>query len=807
MSNYRVFFVLSIVFLSPQITFGQSYEISGNITDTTGFPVSYAMVFLRDRKDSAIIRLVLPDSLGHFFFKTDEVSGQMLYVKASGFYDWQRVLSDTGSQPLVYKIIMKEAPNVLGEVEIKAQKSLFERKDDGIVFNVSSAPELSGLNLIDILKQAPGVSVDGQDNVAVNGKAGVRFMIDGKLSYLSGDQFKSYLRSIQSANIRDIEIITNPSAKYDAAGTSGIIKVNLKKNTRQGLNGDVSLTYLQGIYGNYSGSFNLNYKKGGVNLYSSFSSYENIFMSDAKITRMIKEQPESLLMAGHNHVKTVSTGNTLKLGFDWDLGHHQLLGASVDGTLANYPGTVSGMTNVSLAASDDVDSSFSSDNNSATTFKNLNVNINYEKEIDTAGQKWAINYSYSLFDTHDRPDFVSEFYNHDGNRLREPELFKDRNGGKVNIHSAQADYTLPLSRLGTIETGVKVSLVHTDNDVQYSKMTGGVFTHDSVKSNHFIFDENMGAAYLNWHKEWKQFSFRMGLRGEQYFAKGSGKAGKTLIRRTKFHLFPSGSLRYSLNPDNKFSMTYSSRINRPGYHSLNPFEYYYDPYTYQLGNLYLLPELAHVFEVSYLFKKRYFLSYNVSLSHDYNYEVSVQNDSLRTLVYYPVNLDKVLVHALTATIPAAITKWWDFDGNFSFTYSTFKGVLNEQPLDNSLSNFSFNLSNRFRLPYDFSISVTAFYKAPSIRGIEYFEQVSNVSASVKKSLWEGKANIILAVRDIFKGQKYNVTADFDNLHLTSLQVYDSRRVTLTFAYNFSHGEPFKTRKIKPVNETERSRVD
>src|SRR5690606_24362782 len=127
--------------------------------------------------------------------------------------------------------------------------------------------------------------------------------------------------------------------------------------------------------------------------------------------------------------------------------------------------------------------------------------------------------------------------------------------------------------------------------------------------------------------------------------------------------------------------------------------------------------------------------------------------------YYPVNLDKFLVHALTATIPVSVTKWWDLDGNFSLTYNTFKGVLNGKALNNSLANFSVNLSSRFRLPHDYMFSLTTFYKAPSIRGIEYFEPVSNISASIKKSLWDGKANIVLAVRDIFKGQKYNVTAD------------------------------------------------
>jgi len=348
--------------------------------------------------------------------------------------------------------------------------------------------------------------------------------------------------------------------------------------------------------------------------------------------------------------------------------------------------------------------------------------------------------------------------------------------------------------------------VNTINDIQYSEMVDGEFENNPEKSNHFLYGENINAAYINWNKEFKKVTLQIGLRGEQYNATGKDIIGEPLVHRSNFNLFPSGFIQYNINEKNQLSFSYSSRINRPVYYLLNPFEYYYDPYTYQLGNPYLLPELARVFDLSYLFMGKYFLSYNASVFKDYNYEASIQNDSLKTLAYMPVNLAKALVHSLSLAVPLSLAKWWDLNGNFAFTYSIYKGTLNEIKLDNSMASFNFNLANSFILPRHYTVSLFGFYQAPSLSGIQKFDQVSNVSVSLKKSIWNDKANIIASAKDIFKGQRDNVTVDFDNLHLKSRQVYDSRRGSLTFTYNFNKGKHFKTRNINSANEEERSRV-
>lgn len=210
--------------------------------------------------------------------------------------------------------------------------------------------------------------------------------------------------------------------------------MNYKKNAQSGLNGNLSMSYFQGRYGSYLGSLNVNYKKGKINLYSSCSSYENVFVSDTKEDRRIGIGPEAVLMLNSSFIKTVSTGNMLKLGLDWDLAPNQVLGVSLDGTLANYPNSVRGITDVSSFSSpDNVDSSFSTDNNTAYSLKNLNVNVNYEKKIDTNGQKLVINYAYSAFSDHNNTDFISAFYDNEGNNLRDPQFYMAADKTAVDI--------------------------------------------------------------------------------------------------------------------------------------------------------------------------------------------------------------------------------------------------------------------------------------------------------------------------------------------------------------------------------------
>jgi len=807
MSRSLTFFLICYLLLTSLNSLAQDGGmISGIVKNKQGEALSFANVSLL-APDSSVIENTFSDSIGAFRMAKKAAAGKYLIkVIRLGYlpYYSDANIIDAG---LVLHISLSENKQELKEVSVSASKQLFEKKTDRIVFNVENSIVLSGENLIDILKQSPGVVVDGKENIMVNGKTGVEFMIDDKLVYMSGEQLSNYLRSFSASNIKSIEIITNPSTKYDAAGTAGIINIVTKKKRNKGLNGDLNVTGFQGKYAGYTGSLNLNYKRDKINLLCSFNSNDWTFMSDQQQSRQINDATIPITFQQSSFMKNPDFSNDLKLGLDWDLERNQSLSISVWGLSAQYPGSSIQVSNAYKQASPSALDSYTISKDFGTEpVQMIEANVHYTKDFDTSGRKLSIDYVFTAVNDHASANYAFSYFNPDGSVLKPAQYLNANNPSQNNINVFKADYAVPVGSIGKLEMGLKASFISNDNNNIFSQGNGNIFVVDSTKTNHFVYTENINALYLNWSKEAGDNSFQAGLRAEQTNSNGNSVSIAYTFKRSYIDLFPSAGFQHSFNDNNQLSFSYSRRISRPDYSELNPFLYYLDAYAYQQGNPFLRPELADVFEVGYVFQKKYSITYNFSSAHDVNYDASIQNDTTKVLINSPINLGHSYNHAVVFTIPIEATKWWHIDGNYGLSYNIYIGTIQNTSLDRSAGSFTVNISNNFKLPHSYSFQLSGYYHAPSIRGYENFAENYNISAGFKKQVLKGKGTLKLALTDIFYTQRDYVTVNFDNQQRSSLQQYDSRKLRLSFIYNFARGIEFSRREIEAADDDERSRL-
>jgi outer membrane receptor protein involved in Fe transport len=580
--------------------------------------MDYATVSLLNQKDSTVVKGALSNDAGLYTFEHIKPGNYLVKATSIGFSTAvSPAFTITGATDKFNAptIKMTKGSRNLQTVNIVAAKPLIERKIDRTVMNVENSVLAAGNSAMEILEKAPGVTVDKDDNISLKGKQGVTVMINDKLTYLSATQLATLLRSTDGNTIQSIEIITNPSAKYDAAGTSGIINIKLKKNKQSGTNG--SLTLGEG-YSNYLGnnwkdnmSLNLNHKEGNLNVFGTFSRGDNQRQHDIAIDRIIKDSTgkptyfnQNTLMPQTNHY------NNYSIGADYDVSPKNTVGFVVSGYSNSENDNNNDHTRIGSGPGV-IDSTLTTVSALKQTYKNFALNLNDRYKIDTAGQELGIDLDYSKFNNNSDAQYNTNYFLPNGNVQHAPQLLTNQTPSSIDIYTGKADYTKPLSKTIKLETGVKFSSVKTDNNLQAQIFSNGSYINDTTRTNHFIYTERIDAGYLNLNDQLdKKTSLQLGLRAEYTQSVGM-LVGSPEVDRNYLDFFPSAFINRTLNDKNEIGLSYSRRIDRPSYDNLNPFIYYLDPYTFQKGNAFLNPQYTNNFEFNYTYNK----TINISISY------------------------------------------------------------------------------------------------------------------------------------------------------------------------------------------------
>jgi len=783
-------------------------KISGALLDENGKPMDYATVSLLKAQDSTVVKGTLSNETGAYVF--DHVNAGTYIIKASvvGYNKAiTKAFTITGNalNVTVPALRMQPGSQSLNTVNVVASKPLIEHKIDRTVMNVENSVLAAGNSAMDILERAPGVSVDKDDNISLKGKQGVTVMINDKLTYLTSAQLATLLRSTDGTTIQSIEIITNPSAKYDAAGNSGIINIKLKKNRQVGTNGSLTAGAGYGAYGKDNENLTMNHKEGKLNIFGSFSHNDNKRIQDIGIKRIIPDtaggaptyfrQNSPLISDNHN--------NSYRFGADYDMSSKNTLGFVISGYFNGEQDNIDDRTYIGRSF-DQVDSSLRTVSGIHQTYNDIAFNLNDTYKIDTAGQQLSADLDYSKFRNNSVAQYVTDFYLPDGS-FQHPEGFLgNHTPSNIDIRTGKVDYTKPITKSLKFESGLKFSDVKTDNNLTEKFAAGDSY----VSTNHFVYDEKIDAGYVNLNKDYKNFSIQAGLRAEYTSSTANGDSANVvqIIPRHYLDLFPSLFINHTINDKNEINFSYSRRIDRPQYDNLNPFVFHLDPYTYQKGNPYLKPQYTNNFELNYTYNKNITLTLGYSKTTDVITELPGTDPATKVSFVTQQNLQVQNAYNANLYAPYTITKWWEGNVNATAFYLGFKSNgLEGGNLDRGQFAYNIRTTETFTPFKGYKAELTGNYQSELTYGLFDVKPRYSIDAGVSHSFANKKANIKLSVADIFNTLRNDVTTNYQNTNLDITQKRESRITRLTFTWNFGNNK-IKARQHQSGDDEEKNRV-
>ncbi|QNR83606.1 TonB-dependent receptor [Pedobacter riviphilus] len=772
-------------------------KLTGKIIDEKTVPVSFAIVRVLNYPDTTVIKSVSTNIEGEFAIDQLKSGEYVLSISIVGFKSKKTnhfALSEDLKLPA---ITIESLSKQLKEVSVQGKKPFIEHQIDKMVLNVENSIIATGGTALEILEKAPGVQLDRQnDQILLNNKSGVMVMIDGKNNFLSSADLTVYLNGLSSSQIATIEIITNPSAKYDAAGNAGIINIKLKKNKAFGTNGSVSSTYRNAIRANLPtniyGSelnFNLNHRVEKWNFFTNANASKNNNFSNLFLER--STNANGLQSNFNQNFRKIYTGSRLaaKLGADYYAGEKTTIGIMLDGStntrkLDNFSQTFINEIKGAVAGNN----SLIQYSDANTPNKNYSANFNIRHDFKKEGASLNFDADYSGFDYSGLENFNTNFYDDKG-AVYNNTVIKNNSKTVIDIYAAKTDFTWPISKTAKIETGLKSAYVKTNNDFLSSALVNNEWQNVVGQSNNFIYKENVNAAYANLSKDWDKWQVQAGLRAEYTQSTGTSVTNNTSVKQHYLSLFPTVFVSQKISESSNLRYSYGRRIDRPNYQQLNPFNFYMDPYTIAQGNPYLKPQFTNNFEVSYNYKSGLSFSLSYSKTKDLILDSkTAQNDSTRIVTVGQGNIGSGQYYTAGLYFPLTIAKWWSLQNNFNLFYNKFKDDnLEGAPFTLSKVMYNFNINSSITLPDNWTLETNFWLNSPRVRGIErtiIYQKALNMG--VQKSFLNKALKLRLNVDDIFQSNYWKGTLDYQNVNLRVQNNYISRRATFSISYSFGN---------------------
>jgi iron complex outermembrane receptor protein len=780
----------------PFLTQAQVKEskVTGMVIDGSQKTIESSTITLLRVKDSSVVKMSVADKNGKFVFENITAGEYVVSVTAvghqKGFSEAFGISAEKKSVELKTIELIPQT-KAMGGVVVTARKPLIEQKIDRTIVNVDAAVSNVGATALEVLEKSPGITVDKDGTISLKGKQNVQIYIDGKPSYLSGEQLVTLLKSMNATQLDQIEIMTNPPAKYDAAGNAGIINIKTKKNKQTGFNGSATATYSQGKYWRTNESLNMNFRNGKFNAFTNYSFYKNNSFQELIIHRTYRKADKTIdaqfdQMA---FMPQINKGDNLKFGMDYFFDKNTTLGFVTSGYIHpehqfNY--NTSYLKNSNNA----VDSIVYSTSDTKEKWKNGSFNLNFRHQFDSIGKELTADLDYSGYSSGNNQLFTNASFNPDWTKRGQTNLMGDL-PVDINIYSAKADYTHPIGKDAKLEAGVKSSYVSTDNAANYFNLFGSNWQTDYDKTNRFQYKENINSAYLNYSKQYKKIGVQAGLRFENTNYKGHqlGNAQKPDSAFTNHYnnLFPTVFISYASNEKNQFGFNFGRRIDRPAYQDLNPFLFFLDNYTYESGNPFLRPQCTTNVELSHTYKG--FFNTTLNYSRTKNFFTETFEQSGYATIVRDGNIGVRQNGGVSVSAQVNPTKWWSASLYGNYNYSNYKGVLYGEPIDVSASNILFNVSNQFKFNKGWSAELSGFYRTKGIEGQLVIEPMGQLSSGISKQVMKGKGSFRFNVRDIFYTNWAKGSINFQRTEATFENKRDTRIASISFTYRF--GKPIK----------------
>ncbi|MFP4094168.1 MAG: TonB-dependent receptor domain-containing protein [Cyclobacteriaceae bacterium] len=792
----RLFFyplsVFFIALISLSLPAQAQHNISGKIVDQAEQPVPFINVLLLSASDSSLVKGTITDTTGHFSLERVKEGSYLLSAQMVGYESYFSPVMEVKKDASLPPIKVSESTTELGEVVVKATKPMIEVTPNALVLNVESSPILQNGTAQEVLAKSPGVNVDQDGNISVKGKSNVLVYLDGKPTYLSDRDLSQLLESMPAENIAKIEIMDNPPARYDAQGNAGIINIVRKKSADQGLNGNVSLGMGYGKFPKLNPSLNLNYRNKNLNVYGNYSHYYARRFQLNNIFRNLPFQDSVTTFDQQSYMEHWVNSDNFRGGADWFISPKSTLGVLLTGNLGSWNGDRENTTVLGGLYENPYDG-LTADNISRNTWQNLTYNLNFSHDLG-GGSRLSLDADYARWNRKNSQAVDNMYFRNEGN-VTEPDLLvRTLTETNIDILALKADYNRKIFGDWALESGLKFSLVSTDNDLDFSTLQENVKVRDSLRSNRFQYDENINAAYANVSKKFNEkWQLQAGLRAEHTASKGYSVTLDSTVQQNYVNLFPSASVSYKVKDKHSLSASYSRRVDRPNYQNLNPFEYFLDRFTFERGNPFLNPQFTDAYGMTYGFRNAAFLTLNYNVTQDAITQVLQQESADQITYQTTVNLDRQRNYSANLAAPLPLAQWWTLNLNLTGFYNTIDSEFSEGGMVNkSRWSYSARAQNTFSLPGDVKLEVMGFYSSPQLWGIFEIQEQYQVDMGISKAF--GKLKVQASIDDVFNIRENRVEIMQGDIDTQVFNKWESRVYRLNLSYRFGNDKVKQSRR-------------
>ncbi len=801
--------------------------ISGSVLNSEKKPIEAATVQLLKAENKALVKTAITDKSGIYSFEKIAEGKYIISYSATGLVKkTSEPITVTAADPTA-NIPAAELAALSKDMEgvtVVSQKPFIEQKIDRTIVNVDASPTNAGATALEVLEKSPGISVDNDGNISLKGKQGVIVMMDGKPTYLSAADLANVLRNMPASALDQVEIMTNPSSKYDASGNSGVINIKTKKSKTKGSNGTITAGNVSSLFRRDgkeellwkpSLSVNYNYKKNSINFFGNFVYNYREGRSQMDITSRYFENDKQLdsINRVNTYFRFRNNNYTLKLGLDYTPNKRNSYGIVVNGFL--FAGRPTPQTTTTFSTLDgDIFSRLNSRTQNKLSWNNFSTNLNYRHTFDTTGTEITLDLDYSHYKNTADMLLSTGFFDGNFNQTADSMFLKGHLPASIDIYSLKSDFSKAFSSGVKLEAGIKSSYVESDNLVDYVRKAGNNWVPDS-RNNHFIYTENINAAYLNANKSFKKWDVQTGLRMENTNTKGVQKSDNSVVKRSYVSFFPSVFVSYNANKKNIFTVSASRRLQRPNYQDLNPFTFFLDSLSYRQGNPYLSPQFSYNYELKHTYNNKLTTALNYTVTTDVISQiVKRKRGSNNELVGFLTidNIAKFTNMGIAVSSPVKFAKWWNanvfvnvFRNHYVGTYISIENSQNRVvDLDLAFTSFNFNVNNSFTVGKGWTAEVSGFYNYKNVQQLNLSYPSGQINLGLaKNNLLKGKASIRLTARDPFGWQRYRGETKYGNVDFSLRQEFDSRQYGVNFTYRFGTQQRQAQRRNSATEEEQR----
>lgn len=787
-------------------SFGQNFFIDGSAKDHNNEPIAFANVVLIDVLDDSNVFGTITDAKGYFKFEDLQNSTYNLKVSYLGFkvYDIKIQLTNNVS---LQDIVLQEQLESLDGVVVTAKKPTIKRLVDRLVFNVENST-LSNGNVLDILKSTPGVIVR-DEGIKIKQTTPTIYINDRRVN-LSTSEISQLLEGTSGDNVKSIEVITSPPAKYEAEGGT-VLNIVTKKNLITGYNGSVFGTYKQGEkFPKYQIGTSHFFKSKKLNSYFNYTiSPRRDFRSNNEFVNFIESDVITSSWETDFERTRKTANQNLNASLEYEIDKNNTIGFTTNMLFSpRNNNQENANSNTSVFGNNQLlDSTFVTENRRVDETFNFAYTLDYRRKFKKEGEQLSTIIHYTNYDFSSFQNVDTDYLFPDETLIRE-NRFQTFSSQEIRLYTAQIDYQLPFLDTGLFEAGFKFSNIDSKSVLNQFVFDNDIREEDLSNSDTFLYDELIYALYSSFSKDWESWSLKLGLRGEYTAITGNSISNAEINDFDYLKLFPSFYVSHSLNENNEIYFNYNKRIYRPRYRQLNPFKFFINDNTFITGDPNLQPQIDNQFILGYTFNRDYTFELYYRYEEDPTLQYFFQDNEENVLVYQFTNTDNSVSYGLDFTTYKSLNSFWDLYVlssvyNYKNNFNPIASV--EQSFTGEQWSIYAEIANYFTLLKDNSLAldVSFNYMSRTNDGPTDTSFISSLDINLRKTFWDNKASINIGVIDALNTKNFNTTTRYLNQDIFSKFRFENRLFLVGFNYKFGNFRLRNNQKSMDNNERER----